>query len=158
MVRRQCCGVDKHRQFDGEVANLSGKGERMPVLPFPQTEPAWALRAYLVLIGCAYRAETISYGELAGAVDRGGPNLMAQPLDCLSRWCARMRQPQIASLVVEQATGLPAPGFNAVARSSISAEQEKVWAYDWFAQFPPSIEELGGQENGAGISEVGNSN
>jgi hypothetical protein len=70
---------------------------------FPNTEAAWASRAYLVVIGYAYRCETITYGELAGAVNRGGPNLMAQPLDCLTRWCTRFGQPQIASLVVEMA-------------------------------------------------------
>jgi hypothetical protein len=37
---------------------------------------------------------------------------------------------------------MPAPGFVAVARDSILAEQEKVWTHDWFAHFPPTIEEL----------------
>ena len=130
----------------------------MPAIPFPPTEEAWALRAYLVLIGCAYRAETISYGELAGAVDRGGPNLMAQPLDCLTRWCARTRQPQIASLVVEQETGLAAPGSDVVPRNLIPAEQEKVWTHDWFAQFPPSIEELAEKGSAPEVNDVENSN
>ena len=40
---------------------------------FPATEPSWALRAYLVLIGCAFRSETITYGQLAMAIKRGGP-------------------------------------------------------------------------------------
>jgi hypothetical protein len=37
---------------------------------------------------------------------------------------------------------MPAPGFTAVARDSVAAEQEKVWAHDWFAHFPPTIDEL----------------
>jgi hypothetical protein len=50
--------------------------------------------------------------------------------------------PALASLVVEQATGLPARGFAAVSRDEIPREQELVWAFDWYAIFPPTIEEL----------------
>jgi hypothetical protein len=67
---------------------------------------------------------------------------MAQPLDCLTRWCTRFGQPQIASLVVEMVTATPAPGFTAVSRDAIVSEQQKVWSHDWFAHFPPTIEEL----------------
>jgi hypothetical protein len=112
------------------------------LITFPETGPAWALRAYLVLIGCAYRGETITYGELAAAVKRGGPNLMAEALDCLTRWCTRSGLPQLASLVVERTTGMPGPWFTAVPRDAIPSEHEKVWAHDWFAHFAPTIEEL----------------
>ena len=109
---------------------------------FPATEPSWALRAYLVLIGCAFRSETITYGQLAAAIKRGGPNFLSKPLDCLTRWCTRNGQPQIASLVVEQTTGMPALGFAAVSRDAIPTEHKKVWANDWFSHFPPTVEEL----------------
>ncbi|MGC1356000.1 MAG: hypothetical protein WA851_09470 [Xanthobacteraceae bacterium] len=33
-------------------------GDQMPK-PFPQTEPAWGLRAYLVLMGCAADRQTV---------------------------------------------------------------------------------------------------
>jgi hypothetical protein len=36
---------------------------------------------------------------------------------------------------VEQATGLPAPGFDAVSRDEIPREQERVWAFDWYGIF-----------------------
>src|SRR5258708_2944761 len=107
------------------------------VIAFPATEPAWALRAYLVLIGCSADERTVTYGELAQRIKRGGPNLLSESLDCITRWCTRNGLPQLASLVVEQTTGMPAPGFTAVARSELPAEQERVWAYDWFSCFPP---------------------
>jgi hypothetical protein len=31
----------------------------------------------------------------------------------------------------------------------IPAEQEKVWAHDWFAQFPPTVEELATKDEAA---------
>jgi hypothetical protein len=110
--------------------------------PFPSTEPAWGLRAYLILIGCAADRQTVTYDALARRIKRGGPNLLGKPLALITRWCQHHNLPALASLVVEQATGLPAPGFAAVSRDEIPREQERVWAFDWYAIFPPTIEEL----------------
>jgi hypothetical protein len=110
--------------------------------PFPTTEPAWGLRAYLVLIGCAADRQTVTYDALARRIKRGGPNLLAKPLAMITRWCQRHSLPAIASLVVEQATGLPAPGFAAVGKDEISSEQGRVWEFDWYSILPPTIEEL----------------
>ena len=79
--------------------------------PFPSTEPAWGLRAYLILIGCAADRQTVTYDALARRIKRGGPNLLAKPLALITRWCQHHSLPALASLVVERATGLPAPGF-----------------------------------------------
>ncbi len=73
---------------------------------FDTSESSTALRIYLVLIGCAARSETITYGDLARRVKRGGPNLLAAPLYLITRWCTNLGQPQIASLVVKQSTGM----------------------------------------------------
>jgi hypothetical protein len=110
--------------------------------PFPSTEPAWGLRAYLILIGCAADRQTVTYDALARRIKRGGPNLLTKPLALITRWCQHHSLPALASLVVERATGLPAPGFAAVSRDEIPREQERVWAFDWYAIFPPTIEEL----------------
>ena len=110
--------------------------------PFPRTEPAWGLRAYLVLMGCAADHQTVTYDDLARRIDRGGPNLLATPLELITRWCRRHSVPAIASLVVEQATGLPAPGFAVVSKDQIPREQERVWDFDWYGIVPPTIEEL----------------
>ena len=91
--------------------------------PFPSTEPAWALRAYLILIGCAADRQTVTYDALARRIKRGGPNLLAKPLALITRWCQHHSLPALASLVVEQATGLPAPGFAAVSRDEILASK-----------------------------------
>ena len=110
--------------------------------PFPSTEPAWGLRAYLILIGCAADRQTVTYDALARRIKLGGQNLLAKPLALITRWCQHHSLPALASLVVEQATGLPARGFAAVSRDEIPREQERVWAFDWYAIFPPTIEEL----------------
>jgi hypothetical protein len=108
----------------------------------PKTEPGWALRAYLVLIGCAYRGETISEGELAQAIQCGDPNILHRALKYVVRWCTLTNQPHIASLVVEAITGLPTPIMSVVPRDLIPIEHQRVWSHDWFVHFPPTIEEL----------------
>jgi hypothetical protein len=45
-------------------------------------------------------------------------------------------------LDVEQAMGLPAPGFAAVSKDEIPRAQERVWEFDWYGILPPTIEEL----------------
>jgi hypothetical protein len=117
------------------------------VRAFDGSEPSTALRAYLVLIGCAARNETMTYGELAKWVKRGGPNLLSKPLDLLTVWCKANGLPALASLVVEQSTGLPAPGFTVVLRADIPAEQKRVWECDWFSFLPPTATELAGKSN-----------
>jgi hypothetical protein len=110
--------------------------------PFPRTEPAWGLRAYLVLMGCAADRQTVTCDDLARRIDRGGPNLLARPLELVTRWCQRHSLPAIAALVVEQATGSPTPGFAVVSKDEIPREQERVWDFDWYGIVPPTIEEL----------------
>lgn len=90
---------------------------------FPRTEPASGLRAYLVLMGCAADRQTVTYSDLARRINRGGPNLLARRLDLITRWCQHHSVPAIASLVVEQATGLPAPGFSVVAKMRFLANK-----------------------------------
>jgi hypothetical protein len=99
--------------------------------PFPRTEPAWGLRAYLVLIGCAADRQTVTYDDLARRINRGGPNLLARPLDLITRWCQQHGVPAIASLVVEQATALPAPGFAAVSKDEVGQATEKFKKRHW---------------------------
>src|SRR5882672_4505444 len=117
---------------------------------FGNIEKESAARAYLYLIGVAADRKSVTYEELSEAIKRGGPNLLAKPLGLLSEWCEANELPALASLVVERATGLPAPGFTAVSRSEIPAEQERVWDYDWFAIYPPTIEELGLRQKSRG--------
>jgi hypothetical protein len=110
--------------------------------PFPSVEPAWGLRAYLVLIGCAADHQTVTYDALARRIKRGGSNLLANPLALTTRWCQQHGLPVLACLVVEGTTGLPAADFAAIGRDAIHREQERVWEFDWYAILPPTIEQL----------------
>ena len=60
-------------------------------IEIPKTEHGWALRAYLVLIGYAYRGETMSDGELAQAIQCEDLNILHRALKSLVRWCTLTR-------------------------------------------------------------------
>jgi hypothetical protein len=52
---------------------------------FGSSEPEIALRAYLYLIGAVAFRRSVTYGELAWQIKRGGPNPLAK-----TRWCKTM--------------------------------------------------------------------
>lgn len=65
-----------------------------------------------ILIAAARRRQTITYGELAIAVDRRYHNLQfGDLLDVLSQDCDTFGEPSLAALVVNQRTGLPGDAF-----------------------------------------------
>jgi hypothetical protein len=109
---------------------------------FDASEPSTALRLYLILACCAARGETVTYDDLAQRACSVGKQLLNSPLDAVAAWCQENELPALTSLVVESMTGSPAPGFKAVPKERVMAEQDKVRAYDWYSIFPPTIEEL----------------
>ncbi|MEV0901454.1 hypothetical protein [Actinoplanes sp. NPDC049802] len=83
-----------------------------------------------ILIAAARRGETITYGELAMAIDRRYHNLQfGDPLDILSLDCEQSGEPSLAPLVVNKKTGAPGDSF---VGDPVSGQQE-CFAY-WAAQ------------------------
>ena len=115
---------------------------------FPRKEPAWALRAYLVLIGMAARHETATYGELNQRIKRGGARFLAVPLGCVMLWCKQNDLPALTSLIVEKPIGLPKFGLKTVDPDKFPAEQQKVFRFDWFSIIPPTLDDLTAIEKG----------
>jgi hypothetical protein len=107
------------------------------------THATRAHQAYLILIGLAANHQTIQYRELSQKMHFGeaGP-LLAGPLGRIMHWCQREGLPALTSLVVEKATGLPSTGLTTVSASEFPAEQQRVFSFDWFSIFPPTLEEL----------------
>lgn len=108
-----------------------------------RTVESRALQIYLILIGAASRRETITYGKLGPMLghERGGA-FLAQQLGPLMAWCKRNGLPALTTLVVNKETGLPGDGLTAVRAPDVVAEQQRVFDYDWYSLFPPSIDEL----------------
>lgn len=121
---------------------LEGQEDLSMAEKFPRTEPAWALRAYLVLIGMAARRETATYAQLDEKIKRGGAMLQAALLGHLMRWCKKNDLPALTSLIVEHESGLPSSGLTTVEAEKVPAERQKVYRHDWYSHLPPTIQEL----------------
>lgn len=108
-----------------------------------RTVEARALQIYLILIGAASRRETLTYGELGPMLghERGGA-FLAQQLGPLMAWCQQNGLPALTTLVVNKETGIPGDGLTAVRARDFPAEQQRVFDYDWYSLFPPSIDDL----------------
>ena len=105
-----------------------------------------ALQIYLILIGAAWRRETLTYTELAGMLGFGtvahpAGGVMGQFLGPIMNWCQSNNLPPLTSIVVSQTSGTPGPGLTTLS-SVLPAEQQKVFQSDWFSIYPPTVEEL----------------
>jgi hypothetical protein len=109
---------------------------------FDASETSTALRLYLILACCAARGEPATVDDLAQRAKQGERARLTGPLALVSNWCQANGLPALTSIVVETLTESPPPNFKAVPRAGIPREQEKVWAFDWYAIFPPAVSEL----------------
>ncbi len=101
-----------------------------------------AFQIYLILIGAAHRREILTYGLLAKLIDYQGAGVLADRLGPIMKWCDANKLPALTAIVVNQDTGEPGVGLTIFSAKSLPAEQQKVFQFDWFAVFPPSVEEL----------------
>lgn len=110
----------------------------------PSTHATRALQAYLILIGLAANQQTIQYRQLCKRMHFGisGQGL-AKPLGRIMNWCAREGLYALTSLVVEKETGIPSTGLTTVKADDFPAEQQRVFAFDWYSIYPPTLKQLG---------------
>ncbi len=106
--------------------------------------PTTALQIYLILIGLAWNRQTITYGALSqgqmGGYGQGG--VINRELGCVMGWCYENGLPALTALVVRDDTGIPGEGLVTVEGEDFPAAQQRVFRYNWFQLFPPTIQEL----------------
>ena len=106
------------------------------------THATRALQVYMILVGCAANQQTIQYRQLGEKMRFGYGPILAGPLERIMNWCTRERLPALTAIVVEKETGLPSSGLTAVQENAFPAEQQRVFAFDWYSIFPPTLDEL----------------
>lgn len=103
-----------------------------------------ALQIYSVLVGLAWNRQTITYGALSrnqmGRFGDGG--ILANPLGCIMGWCFESGLKPLTVLVVNDQTGEPGYGLMTVPDNDWASAQQRVFAFNWFSIFPPSLSEL----------------
>src|SRR5262249_10576217 len=93
-----------------------------------------ALQAYLILIGMSSLRQTATYGQLSEKMQHyggGRGDILAWPLGKLMKWCKTHNLPALTALVVDGTTGLPSHGLTTVENNEFSAEQQRVFNFDW---------------------------
>jgi hypothetical protein len=101
-----------------------------------------ANQAYLVLIGRAANQQTIQYRQLCEIMNYGVGPILAKPLGRIMDWCDREELPALTSIVVEKETGIPSTGLSTVPNNAFPAEQQRVFSFNWYSIFPPTLKEL----------------
>lgn len=98
-----------------------------------------ALQAWLILIGAAWRRETVTYTDLAIAMfGNRALRHLGKILGHIAYYCEQHRLPYLNCIVVGKFSGQPGwkvPVYN-------DKERERVYHYLWFHVVPPSPEEL----------------
>ena len=91
-----------------------------------------AIRAWQVLIACAWQRRTITYSQLAELVGApGAARAMWSRLGEVAEFCQERDLPALTVLVVNSETGRPGEGYPGP--EDVDAEREFVFGYPWFA-------------------------
>jgi hypothetical protein len=105
--------------------------------------PSRALQAYLVLIGAAWNRQILTYGSLSQEqMMFGTGGILSDPLGCIMAWCKEEGLPPLTVLVVNTETGLPGRGLTTVPDEEFAASMQRVFRFNWFDIFPPTLQEL----------------
>ena len=93
------------------------------------------------LISRASQRQTVPYQALTQAIGGIVPPVAAgKYLDLLLVYCREKGLPTISTIVVSAVTGQPSMKSKHIYR--LYRERENVYAHNWFAEVPPSLEEL----------------
>ena len=104
------------------------------------TNRSRAVQIWQILIGSAYRRETLTYKELVRLLGGKNPKVLAKQLGHIMHWCSQNKLPPLTILVVNKGTGSPGGGLTLVAdRGKL---RERVFTFDWYGVYTPSEDEF----------------
>ena len=98
-----------------------------------------AQQMWQILVGCAHRRETLTYGLLAEMIGVPVPISLAYPLGQIQNWCLSQGFPVLTILVVRKNTGKPGSG---AISEDVDSTREAVYAFNWYDVVPPTADEL----------------
>jgi hypothetical protein len=91
------------------------------------------------------RRETLTYRELANIMGYNkGAQFLRHFLGPIMTWCTKNELPALTSIVIRKTRGTPGTGLTTIKSEKFAAEQQRVYGFNWYAVFPPSLEELRG--------------
>lgn len=100
-----------------------------------------ALQLWQILICKAHNRKVTTYGELAEMLDYGGATAINDMLGHITVYCHQEDLPSLTVLVNSKKTGVPSGGYIGD-EADLDAKREKVFGHNWFAEYPPTPEQL----------------
>lgn len=107
------------------------------------TESQRAQQFWSVLVFAAKEQKVLSYElieQMTGMVKQG----TGTPLGYIYYYCKRRKLPLLNTLAIGQETGKPSPGF--LKDVDLSAEQARVFVFDWLSHGVPSAQAFEGAQ------------
>ncbi len=93
------------------------------------------------LVGLAYNRQTITYEDMSDLMDYGNARTVSIALDPVLRYCQENGLRPLTALVVSKYSGVPGGGFTRQ-YPDVPRVQQKVYACDWHAIYPPTANEF----------------
>lgn len=100
-----------------------------------------ALQAWQYLIGKAYNRQIIRYSDLAILMGYKDNRPLTPILGHIMFFCAQSKIPPLTILLVNK-DGTPGEGFTDADPDDFHRERERVFNFDWYGIFPPSVQEF----------------
>lgn len=114
----------------------------MPQFNPSSKHPARALQAWIILVGAAMNRQTLTYEGLSVKMfQRKAAGVLDKILGHVAFYCIEQGLPPLTSIVVGKGRGTPGQDIP-LDPAALDGARERVYAYDWYDEIPPSQDEL----------------
>jgi len=114
----------------------------MPQFNPTSKHPARAVQAWVILVGAAMNRQTLTYLGLSQLMyRRNAAGVLDKILGHVAFYCNERGLPPLTSIVVGKGRGTPGQDIP-LDMASLDGARERVYAYDWYDEYPPTEEEL----------------
>lgn len=104
-----------------------------------------AAAVWNVLVTCAGKSATVTYGDLAKQAGGFHHRVLRYPLGLIQDFCLSEKLPPLTSIVVHGGDALPGSGFIAWDVEDLRTGQAQVFRFDWASQPNPFAYAVGGE-------------
>jgi hypothetical protein len=114
----------------------------MPQFNPNSKHPARALQAWIILVGAAMNRQTLTYEGLSVKMyQKKAAGVLDKILGHVAFYCIQQGLPPLTSIVVGKGRGTPGQDIPLEA-VALDGGRERVYAYDWYDEYPPTAEQL----------------
>lgn len=100
--------------------------------------PDRAVQAWIILVGAAMSRQTLTYKGLSALMyRRDAAGVLNRVLGHVAFFCIENGLPPLTSIVVGKGRGTPGQDIP-LDLSKLDAERERVYAHDWYDEYPPT--------------------